>query len=103
MTDAAKEVLFFKNFFEELSPHIKLKLPITLHVDNIAAISLGTTLVMNKRTKHIDIRYHFLRELHDQGIILPTKIHTDDNTADLFTKPLDEPIFMRHRPAMIRE
>ena len=101
MTDAAKEVLYFRNIFAELVEHAKLSFPITLHVDNSAALALATTLVTNKRTKHIDIRYHFLRELHQNGIIKPTKIHTDDNNADIFTKPLDEPVFTRHRPKLI--
>ena len=97
MSDAAKEVLFFKNLFDEMSPSANLLYPIILHVDNSAALSLSTTLVTNKRTKHIDIRFHFLRELHSRGIILPTKIHTDLNKADLLTKPADETMFLRHR------
>ena len=103
MTDAAKEVLFFQNLFSELAPMANLVTPVTLHVDNSAALSLSTTLVSNKRSKHIDIRYHFLRDLHQRGCIKPTKIHTDDNTADIFTKPLDEKTFCRHRPDLIRE
>ena len=101
MTDAAKEILFFRNLFSELSK-AKLKFPVILHVDNIAALSISTTLVTNKRTKHIDIRYHFLREMHDTGVVKPTKIHTDDNTSDIFTKPLDEVTFLRHRPQLVR-
>ena len=88
---------FFKNLFDEMSPSANLLYPIILHVDNSAALSLSTTLVTNKRTKHIDIRFHFLRELHSRGIILPTKIHTDLNKADLLTKPADETMFLRHR------
>ena len=101
MTDAAKEVLYFRNIFAELAKYAKLSFPTVMHVDNTAAIALATTLVANKRTKHIDIRYHFLRELYQNGIIKPTKIHTDDNNADIFTKPLDEPVFIRHRPKLI--
>ena len=103
MTDAAKEILYFKNIFQEIEKHIKLTFPVVLHVDNSAALALATTLVTNKHTKHIDIRYHFLRELHQQGIIKPTKIHTDDNNADIFTKPLDEVTFVKHRPKLITE
>jgi len=101
MTDAAKEVLFFKNLFDEMSPDANLKYPVVLHVDNSAALSLSTTLVTNKRTKHIDIRFHFLRELHERGIILPTKVHTDLNKSDLLTKPGEENMFLRHRPSFV--
>ena len=103
MSDAAKEILFFKNLFSEINPTAQLSVPVTLHVDNSAALSLSTTLVANKRTKHIDIRFHFLRELYAQGIILPTKIHTDDNDGDMFTKPLDEKPLLKHRIKLIRE
>jgi transposase InsO family protein len=103
MTDAAKEVLFFQNLFSEFASAANLIFPITLHVDNSAALSLSTTLISNKRSKHIDIRYHFLRDLHQRGCIKPTKIHTDDNNADIFTKPLDDKVFNRHRPALIKE
>ena len=103
MTDAAKEILYFRNIFAEMAKYAKLSFPTILHVDNSAALALATTLVTNKRTKHIDIRYHFLRELHHNGIIKPTKIHTDDNNADIFTKPLDETTFLRHRPKLVND
>jgi hypothetical protein len=102
MAEAAKEILFFQNMFKELSTaNVFLHAPVVLHVDNSAALSIATTLVTNKKTKHIDIRYHFLRDLNDRGLIKPTKVHTDDNTADIFTKPLDEKVFLRHRVALI--
>jgi len=101
LSDAAKEVLFFNNFFKELKPQANLGLPVTMHVDNTAALALSTTLVTNKRTKHIDIRFHFLRDLYNQNVIQPTKIPTADNTADIFTKPLGEQDFLRHRPSFV--
>ena len=101
MTEAAKEILFFRNILKECEGYIQLQLPVTLHVDNTGALALSTTLVTNKRSKHIDIRYHFLRDLHERKIIQPTKVHTDDNDADGFTKPLLEVPFVRHRPKII--
>ena len=101
MTDAAKEVLYFRNLFEDMKPDARLRFPVIMHVDNSAALAISTTLVTNKRTKHIDIRFHFLRELHDNAIVKPTKIHTDDNDADIFTKPLEEAVFVKHRIKLI--
>jgi len=42
----------------------------------------------HERTKHIDIRYQFLREIISQGNIIVKKIGTSDNATDMFTKPI---------------
>ena len=54
MTDAAKEVLYFRNIFAELAEHAKLSFPITLHVDNSAALALAITLVTNQNVGAIN-------------------------------------------------
>ena len=49
--------------------------------------------VQHSRTKHIEIRHHFIRELVEDGTLTLEFIHTDDQKADLFTKPLDSKRF----------
>ncbi|GKC76579.1 hypothetical protein Tco_1127353, partial [Tanacetum coccineum] len=49
--------------------------------------------VFHQRTKHIEIRYHFIRDANEKNLIQVLKIHTNDNVADLLTKAFDGPRF----------
>ena len=59
---------------------------ITVYSDSQSAIHLAKNLVFHVRTKHIDVRYHFVREILSEGSILLQKIGTADNPADMMTK-----------------
>jgi hypothetical protein len=61
--------------------------------DNTSAIAISHNPVMHSKTKHIDIRYHFLRDHVMKGDIEIHFIPTDKQLADIFTKPLDEKTF----------
>ncbi|GKC40617.1 retrovirus-related pol polyprotein from transposon TNT 1-94, partial [Tanacetum coccineum] len=63
--------------------------------DNTSAISISNNPVLHSRTKHIDIRYHFVRDHIVKGDIELHFIPTQYQLADIFTKPLDEPTFKR--------
>ena len=65
--------------------------------DNTSAINLSKNPVHHSHTKHIDIRHHFLRDPALKGDISLNFISTDNQNADIFTKPLKEDIFMRFR------
>ncbi|GJZ99218.1 retrovirus-related pol polyprotein from transposon TNT 1-94 [Tanacetum coccineum] len=69
------------------------KLPI--FCDNTSAISISNNPVLHSRTKHIDIRYHFIRDHILKGDIELHFVPTDLQLADIFTKPLVEPSFTR--------
>ena len=66
---------------------------IPLLCDNESAIKLVNNLVQHSRTKHIDIRHHFLRDHEAKGDIALQYVSTDGQLADIFTKPLDESRF----------
>ncbi|WVZ83183.1 LOW QUALITY PROTEIN: hypothetical protein U9M48_030354 [Paspalum notatum var. saurae] len=66
---------------------------IPLLCDSKSAIQLANNPVQHSRTKHIDIRHHFLRDHEAKGHISITHVSTDDQLADIFTKPLDETRF----------
>jgi hypothetical protein len=53
--------------------------------------------VKHNRTKHIDIRHHFLRDRQQRGGIEITYVSTKEQLADIFTKPLDEKTFTKLR------
>ncbi|GJU59642.1 hypothetical protein Tco_1237408 [Tanacetum coccineum] len=64
-------------------------------VDNTSAIANSNNLVLHSRTKHIDIRYHFIRDRVLKGDIELHVIPTQYQLVVIFTKPLDEPTFKR--------
>jgi hypothetical protein len=70
---------------------------ILLLCDNESAIKIANNLVQHSRTKHIDIRHYFLRDHVSKGDIKIDGIGTNDQLADIFTKPLDESRFCKLR------
>jgi hypothetical protein len=70
---------------------------VPLLCDNESAICMADNLVEHNRTKHIAIRYHFLRDHQQRGDIEKAYINTKEQLADIFTKPLDEKTFTKHR------
>ena len=74
--------------------------PITIYCDNTSAISLNKNPVMHSRTKHIPIKYHFLREQVAEQNIALEYISTKEQIADIFTKPLSQEAFKRLRQKM---
>jgi hypothetical protein len=63
---------------------------VPLLCDNESAICMADNSVEHSRTKHIDIRYHFLRDHQQKGDIEIAYVNTQNQLADIFTKPLDE-------------
>ncbi|GJV08309.1 copia protein [Tanacetum coccineum] len=61
--------------------------------DNKGAIDLSKNPVQHSRTKHIEIRHHFLRDNVQKGNISIKKVESEDNIADIFTKPLKREVF----------
>ncbi|GJW44993.1 putative ribonuclease H-like domain-containing protein [Tanacetum coccineum] len=60
-----------------------------IHIDNERTISVIKNPVAHSRTKHIEIRFHFIRDCYEKRLIEVIKIHTDHNVADLLTKGFD--------------
>ena len=63
--------------------------PLTIHCDNTSAINISKNHVHHTRTKHIDIRHHFLRDHVEKGNITLVHCRTEDQLADIFTKALN--------------
>jgi len=70
---------------------------VPIFVDNMSAISIAKNPVLHSRTKHIDIRFHFLRDNHERGHIDLIHVPSERQTADILTKPLEQDTFARLR------
>jgi hypothetical protein len=83
--EAAKEALWLTGLVKELGIQ---QGGVSLHCDSQSAIYLAKNQVYHARTKHIDVRFHKIRELVATGELLLEKIHTSENAADMLTKPI---------------
>jgi len=88
MTHCTTELLFIRNLMKEM--RIIIKLPMVIHEDNSGAMFLANNHSMGQRTKHIDVRYHHVRDLIENGEIELKYISTHENLADVMTKSLGE-------------
>ncbi|XP_074318246.1 secreted RxLR effector protein 161-like [Silene latifolia] len=82
LTAAAKEGIWLKGLVSDLGLHQEQAI---VFCDSLSAICLAKDQVHHERTKHIDVRYHFLR---NEKRIKVNKVGTADNPADMFTKPV---------------
>jgi hypothetical protein len=70
---------------------------VPLLCDNESAIRMAGNPIEHIHTKHMDIRYHFLRDHQQQGDIEIAYVNTHNQLVDIFTKPLDEKTFNKLR------
>ena len=75
--------------------HVDVSMPTIIYEDNQSALYLANNPLHKERTKHINIRYHFVRERIQSFEIVVEKVDTKFNVADLFTKPVDNTTFYR--------
>ncbi|GBN80378.1 Retrovirus-related Pol polyprotein from transposon TNT 1-94 [Araneus ventricosus] len=90
LCESAKELVWINRIFKEFEILNVIKTNVTsyLFCDNQAAIDFSKSPVENSRTKHIDVKYHFIRNLVFEKLFILKYINTKLNFADLFTKPL---------------
>lgn len=84
VTDAIKEGIWLKGLLNEFG-FIK---EVVLYSDSQSAIPLSRNPVLHNRSKHIDVRFHFIRDIISQGVVKLEKISTNFNPADAGTKVL---------------
>jgi hypothetical protein len=88
LSSASKEAIFLARFISEVSGE---SAPVILFNDNQSAQRLAVNPVHHNRTKHIDVRHHFIRELIEQNIINLCYLQSGDMIADILTKGLPRP------------
>ena len=99
--DLCIEVLFVRMLIETMG--FKIHLPITIEIDNTGALFLAENSTTSQRTKHIDVRHHFVRNLIHGGIIKVGFVRTTENDADLFTKNLNGELFDKHSSKYMKD
>jgi hypothetical protein len=91
--EATKEIKFIVQVLESM--HIKVQKPIIVHL-NVGAIFVAKNASATKHTRHIDARYHFVREYIIDGYIKIMFVSTKDNRADMFTKNVTSEVYEEH-------
>ena len=94
---AAQEAAWLQKLLTDLQIPPK---PIVIKEDNQGAIALARNPIAHSRTKHIDIRFHFIREAQEEGIIDTVYCPTSEMVADLLTKPIPRGQFEKLRTLM---
>lgn len=96
--EAAKEILWLQQLLSDLGENIKC---VQLYVDNQSAIKLISNPVYHKKTKHIDVKYNFVREKVELGIIKLNYIPSNSQLADMLTKALPVQSFAYFRDQIL--
>ncbi|KAH9799312.1 hypothetical protein KPL71_000313 [Citrus sinensis] len=91
LTEAIKEAIWLKGLVSELGFKQET---VTISCDSSSAIQLSKNPKYHERTKHIDVRLHFIREEISSDMVSVDKIPSKVNPADMFTKPLPAVKFM---------
>ena len=98
VSTATQEAVWLRRLLLDLkSP---LDCPTVIMEDNQGAIAIARNPIVQTRTKHIDIKYHYVREAVQDGVISLQYCPTNDMIADLLTKGLSKEKFERFRRAM---
>jgi hypothetical protein len=99
LSDCCRELAYLRELLGFLrSPE---STPTPIYEDNQGAIDVASDAKFHKRTKHIAARYHYVRLAQSEGKVAVTKIHTDLNRADIFTKATAAVTFHRHVDAIM--
>ena len=91
----ACQEIWLRNILEEV--HFKQQGPTFIYCDNSSTIKLSKNPIMHGRSKHIDVRFHLLRDLSNEGIIDLIYCKSEEQIADIMTKPLELSAFQKLR------
>ena len=96
LTQAVKQSICVQGLLRDLGAVGHLDEMKEINVDNKGAIALARNAEFHTRTKHIDIQYHFIREYIQNHIVTLSYCPSSTMTADIFTKALPHPSFIKH-------
>jgi hypothetical protein len=100
LSASTQESLYLRMLCTELQM-VTLDHPTVIHADSESAIAMARNPTTSAANKHIALRHHFTRDHINNGDIVLAYIPTEDNAADLLTKPLSYEAFSKHRDLVI--
>ena len=83
---AVQEAIFLRRLLSDMCETCD----VSMYSDNQGAIALTKNPIVSQRSKHIDIKYHFIREVLQQDFISLNYVVSADNVADVMTKPMSK-------------
>ena len=95
----AQDMMFTYRLLNSMG--LKVELPMLLEMDNKGAVDLANNYSVGGRTRHVDVRFFYLRELKEEGLMVIRHVPGIENDADIFTKNVDAQTFERHLPAYV--
>lgn len=95
LSELVSEILYIKEILVSFNTIIRN--PVNIYEDNSSVIDIAKNGNFTKNSKHIEIQYHFVNENYEKGIIAIQKIASEENVADLLTKPLGKAQFEKLR------
>ena len=98
LSNAVKDACWLRQLFKDLGHNHGTT---TMYVDNQGAIALTKNLDQHPKTKHIDIRYHFVQDLIENGVIRLEYCATTNMVADILMKGLPRDAHEKHTAAML--
>ena len=95
LSEVVKEVIFLRQVREFMEPSMRVGV-VNVFEDNEGVIKLATNKHASRRTKHIDVKHHLVRDASDARKVRVAYVRSGDQLADLLTKPLDMQTFYKH-------
>jgi hypothetical protein len=99
LTHASADLLWISFILRDIG--FPTSLPCTLYSDNMGATQLAHNPVFHARTKHVELSYHFIRELVSTGFLQVSFVRSTNQLADLFTKGLSSSTFCFFRDKLM--
>jgi hypothetical protein len=98
---AIQEMLWLRGLLQELD--LNVRSGSVLYGDNQSALAVSANGVKSERTKHVDVKYHFITETVESGQVKLQWVPTQQQEADIFTKPLAAPVFLQLRSRIMSQ
>src|SRR6202035_1190951 len=92
LNEAGKEAVFLCQLLQQLSPQHQP--PVLINCDNLGTVQFSQNPQHHQRSKHVDVRYHYIRQLIEDNLVKIQHIGTKHMVADMLTKPL--------KPALVK-
>lgn len=86
LSEACQELIWLQRLSQDFS--INIQYPVQILADNQSAIKMIDSQKFSNSTKHIETRYHFIKDIKEQGLIKVNYVPAEDNIADMLTKAL---------------